>query len=109
MSEDRVSRLAFQFYDVALGDEDARLCRDIPESQCREQPESFLYQVLAQAFSKIGDGLADTKVVLPWLLGAVGAPLFLVGFLVPIRESLALLPQILVGGVIFLQLTINYD
>jgi len=37
-------------------------------------------------------------VVRPWVLGALGAPVFLVGLLVPIRESLALLLQILIGG-----------
>jgi len=92
--------LAFRFYDLVTGDDDARLCRDIPDAQCLEQPKNFAYQVLAQALSKTGDALADSKVVLPWLLGAVGAPVFLLGFLVPIRESLALLPQILIGGVI---------
>lgn len=91
---------AFRLYDFATGDDDARLCRDIPEAQCREQPHNFVYQVLAQALSKVGDTLADSKVVLPWLLGALGAPPSLVGLLVPIRESLALLPQILVGGYI---------
>lgn len=91
---------ARRFYALATGDEDARLCRDIPDAQCHEQPKSFLRQVLAQSLSKTGDALADSKVVLPWLLGAVGAPASLVGLLVPIRESLALLPQILVGGVI---------
>ncbi|MCB2100181.1 MAG: MFS transporter [Rhodobacterales bacterium] len=92
--------LTFRLYALVTSDEDARLCRDIPEAQCREQPRSFVHQVVAQALSKTGDGLADSKVVLPWLLGAVGAPLFLVGLLVPIRESLALLPQVIVGGVI---------
>lgn len=92
--------LAARLYDLATGDEDARLCRDIPEDQCREQPRGFLLQVLAQALSKTGDVLADSKIVLPWLIGAVGAPLYLIGLLVPIRESLALMPQILVGGVI---------
>jgi len=108
MTKERLSRtedaddggLAFRLYDLATGDEDARLCRDIPDDQCREQPRSFLRQVSAQALSKTGDVLADSKVVLPWLLGAVGAPVFLVGLLVPIRESLALMPQILIGGVI---------
>jgi len=92
--------LAFRLYDLATGDEDARLCRDIADDQCREQPRNFLFQIIAQALSKTGDVLADSRVVLPWLLGAVGAPVHLVGLLVPIRESLALLPQILVGGVI---------
>ncbi|MEQ8666655.1 MAG: MFS transporter [Rhodospirillales bacterium] len=91
------SSSAFWLYDLATGDDDARLCRDIPDEQCREQPKSFLSQVVALTLSKTGDAVADTKIVLPWLLGAVGAPAFLVGFLVPIRESLALLPQVLVG------------
>lgn len=91
---------AFRLYDFATGDDDARLCRDIPDDQCREQPHNFIAQVSAQALSKIGDTLADPKVVLPWLLGALGAPHSLVGLLVPIRESLALLPQMLVGGYI---------
>ncbi|UTW51076.1 MFS transporter [bacterium SCSIO 12827] len=100
MSEVHDGRLTGQFYDLATGDEDARLCRDIPEEQCREQPVNFLAQTAAQALSKTGDALADTKVVLPWLLGTMGAPAAFAGLLVPIRESLALMPQILVGGVI---------
>ena len=92
--------LAFRLYDLATGDDDARLCRDIPDDQCHEQVHNFVYQVAAQALSKVGDTLADTKVVLPWLLGAIGAPPSLVVLLVPIRESLALLPQMLVGSYI---------
>ncbi|MEQ8652589.1 MAG: MFS transporter [Kiloniellales bacterium] len=91
---------ADRVYALLVGEEGVRFCRDIPESQCHPQPGNFLRQVAAQSLSKTGDVLADPKVVLPWLLGAVGAPLFLVGFLVPIRESLALLPQVLVGSVI---------
>ena len=91
---------ASSLFGLATGDEDGRYCRDIPDEQCSEQPGNFICHVVSQALSKAGDGLADTKVVLPWLLGAVGAPVFLIGLLVPIRESLALLPQILVGGMI---------
>lgn len=94
------SRALPLLYKLATSEDSARLCRDIPENQCREQPRNFVWQVVAQALSKVGDVLADTKVVLPWLLGAVGAPVFLIGLLVPIRESLALMPQVLVGGVI---------
>jgi MFS family permease len=92
--------MAARIYDFATGDDDARLCRDIPERQCHEQPRSFVCLVAAQTLSKTGDALADVKVVLPWLLGAVGAPAFLIGLLVPIRESLSLIPQIAVGGLI---------
>lgn len=91
---------ANRLYSIAVGDDDARLCRDIPDDQCRDQPENFVLHVAANAASKIGDALSDVKVILPWLLGVIGAPSFLLGFLVPIRESLSLLPQMLVGGVI---------
>ena len=92
--------LTDSLYELATGADEARVCKDIPESQCNDQPVNFVLQVISQAFSKTGDALADAKVVLPWLIGAVGAPVFLIGFLVPVRESLALLPQILVGGVL---------
>jgi MFS family permease len=48
----------------------------------------------------VSDELASAKLVLPWLLGALGAPAFLVGLLVPIRESGSLLPQLVVGAAI---------
>ena len=92
--------LTDSLYELATGADEARVYKDIPESQCNDQPVNFVLQVISQAFSKTGDALADAKVVLPWLIGAVGAPVFLIGFLVPVRESLALLPQILVGGVL---------
>jgi hypothetical protein len=95
-----MERVTQRLFELAVGEEDARLCKDISEAACNDQPRNFLLQVAANGFSKIGDGLADAKVVLPWLLGLVGAPAFFVGLLVPIRESLALMPQLLVGGAI---------
>jgi len=91
---------ALRLYGLLAEDDDdeARMCRDIPESQCSEQPDSFGRQVASQALSKTGDVLADAKIVLPWLLGTVGAPVWMAGMLVPVRESLSLLPQMLVGG-----------
>lgn len=86
------------FYGLVTGDEDARLCRDIPEEACSDQPGNFLLQSVALTLSKIGDELANPKVVLPWLLGAIGAPTYLNGLLVPVRESLSLLPQLAVGA-----------
>lgn len=47
--------------------------------------------------TKIGDRIVDAKTVLTWLMGALGAPSALTGLLVPIRESGALLPQVLVA------------
>jgi hypothetical protein len=87
-------------YDLMTGDEDARVCRDIPDSACHDQPRNFFAYLVANLFNKIADELASAKLTLPWLLGAVGAPAIFTGFLVPIREAGALLPQLVVAAVI---------
>lgn len=92
--------LAVPLYDLVTGDEDARVCKDIPDSACNDQPENFLLQLGANVCTKIGDELASPKLVLPWLLSAAGAPAFFIGLLVPIRESLSLLPQLFVAAAI---------
>jgi len=46
------------------------------------------------SFTKLGDGLVDPKLVLSWLLTSLGAGVFWIGLLVPIREAGALLPQL---------------
>ena len=50
------------------------------------------------SMTKVADGLIDPKLVLSWLLTALGAPAAFAGALVPIREAGALLPQILLAG-----------
>jgi len=54
--------------------------------------------VASLSASKIGDGLADPKIMLAWLVSALGAPVWMAGALVPIREAGALLPQLLLAG-----------
>ena len=85
-------------YLQLTGDDEGRVCRDVPESACDVQPGNFLKHVLALGATKTGDGLVDAKLVLPWLLGALGAPAFFTGVLVPIREAGALLPQLVTAG-----------
>lgn len=50
------------------------------------------------AATKTADGLLDPRIVLAWLVGAIGAPLFMLGLLVPIREAGALLPQLVIAA-----------
>ncbi len=50
--------------------------------------------VVSLALTKTGDALIDPKLVLTWLLSALGAPGALIGLLVPVREAGALLPQL---------------
>lgn len=85
-------------YDLVTGDENARVCRDLTDEACREQPTNFFIHLVALLANKTGDLIASPKLVLPWLLGAIGAPVWMTGLLVPIRESLALLPQLAIAG-----------
>lgn len=79
-------------------DELAQVCRDLPESACREQPRNYGLHVTSLSLTRVGEGLADTKLVLAWLLDAIGAPTWAIGLLVPVRESLAMLPQLLISA-----------
>ncbi|MCP5395551.1 MAG: MFS transporter [Sphingomonadaceae bacterium] len=87
------------FQQIA-GDGDDRVCRDIPDSACREEPRNFLTHVAALTLSKSADGLVDPKLVLSWLLTSIGAPAAVIGLLVPVREAGALLPQLFTAGAI---------
>ena len=92
-----------RLYEWLTGDDDSRMCKDIPDEACDEQPRSFFLHLIASLGNKLADELSSARLVLPWLLGVIGAPLWMVGLLVPIRESGALLPQLFVAGFIRLK------
>lgn len=87
-------------FEAIVIDDEGRTCRDIPDSACREEPRNFLTHVTSLSLSKLADGLIDPKLVLSWLMTSVGAPAYLIGLLVPIREAGALLPQMFTAGAI---------
>ncbi|WP_240722502.1 MFS transporter [Poseidonocella sp. HB161398] len=58
----------------------------------------FATAFLSLAATKIADGLIEPKLVLAWLFSALGAPGYLTGALVPVREAGALLPQLALAG-----------
>ena len=60
----------------------------------RHEPRNGAVHVVALSFTKVADGLINPKLVLAWLLTALGAPGFFIGALVPVREAGALLPQL---------------
>lgn len=90
--------IAQDLYEKLTSEEDARLCRDIDERACRESPRSFFTIVASQFLTKLGDAVASPKTTLAWLTTAAGAPAFVLGLLVPIRESGSLIPQLFIGG-----------
>ncbi|GEN29518.1 MFS transporter [Halovibrio variabilis] len=98
MAEQDVSQS--RLYEWLTGDDDSRMCDDIPEDACHHEPRNFSRHLLAALGNKLADELSSARLVLPWLMGLIGAPVWMVGLLVPIRESGALLPQIFVAGFI---------
>lgn len=92
--------LSDRVHQTLTADDEGRVCKDIPEEACDEQPGNFTKHVASLTMTKSGDGLADPKLVLAWLLDALGAGPGLIGLLVPIREAGSLLPQLVTAGAI---------
>lgn len=89
-----------QLYSSLMEEEDTRVCKDIPESACSNVPQNFFRQVAAATLTTLGDTLTNPKTTLAWLMGIVGAPVALVAWLVPIRESGSMLPQLFIAAYI---------
>ncbi|MFW5816227.1 MAG: MFS transporter [Wenzhouxiangella sp.] len=92
------SRRIERTYQVLVNEEDARVCKDIDEDACRVVPGNFVLQVATQFFTKLGDAIANPKTVLAWMLSALGAPGVFTAFLVPVRESGSLIPQLVIAS-----------
>jgi hypothetical protein len=83
--------------ELVFGEGADRVCRDIPEEACEEQPRNLSLHLASLTATKTGDGLVDPKLVLAWLVDALGGSATAVGLLVPIREAFSLLPQLFIG------------
>jgi Major Facilitator Superfamily len=89
-----------ELYNRITGDEDARVCKDIPPEACHDQPRNFFAYLWANLLGKVADEIASAKLVIPWLFGLLGVPAAFTGFLVPIREAGVLLPQLIVASAV---------
>jgi hypothetical protein len=94
------TELVDQLYDFISADEDARVCKDIPEEACSVVASSFFIQLGSQFLTKIGDSISSPNLVLTRLLSALAAPTSIIALLVPVREAGSLLPLMAFGGVI---------
>lgn len=68
--------------------------RGLDPAVTRAVPRNFFLLLASYVAMKFGDVLSNPKTVLAWLVTAVGAPAVMAGWLVPIRESGALIPQL---------------
>ncbi len=100
MTNNTGNTLVENLYDRITGDEDARVCKDIPDSACNDQPRNFFAYLVANLLGKVADEIASAKLIIPWLFGMLGVPALFTGFLVPIREAGVLLPQLAVAAAV---------
>ncbi|GGE56415.1 MFS transporter [Streptosporangium jomthongense] len=92
-----LGRSVDRLYSLIANEEDARVCKDIPPEACHVVPRNFFLILAANVLTKLGDLLISPKTVLAWLMNAVGAPA-LVAWLVPIRESGSMVPQMMIAA-----------
>jgi len=87
-------------YERLAADDEGRVCKAISDDACIETPGNFFRMMAANTCSNLADRIASAKTTLPWLLLQLGAPSWMLGLLVPIRESGSMLPQMLIGAVV---------
>ncbi|MFD0862061.1 MFS transporter [Sungkyunkwania multivorans] len=87
-------------YDKLNNEEDARVCKDIDDDACQWAPKNYFSLLLSNTVTKLGDTLSNPKTVLAWIMSLVNAPVYLISFIVPIRESGSMLPQIIIASYI---------
>ena len=85
-------------YTHLNNEEDARVCLEITDEACKSVPGNFFLIILSNTFTKLGDALSNPKTVLAWVITYVNAPVSMIGFLVPIRESGSMLPQLVIAS-----------
>lgn len=71
-----------------------RITNTAAEDVRPDEASNGLVHVVSLTLTKTADALIDPKLVLSWLLTALGAPGAMIGAVVPVREAGALLPQL---------------
>jgi len=93
-----MAELSNTVYEYLTEDAEERACETIPDSDCRYVPENYSYNVANGTLSKWAEKIISPNLTLPWILNFFGAPAFLIGMLVPIKDAGSLLPQLFVSG-----------
>lgn len=86
-------------YAVLSGDDSTeRACKAIPDEQCTSVPRNFVLNVLNGSCTKLAEQLASPTLVLPWLVSSLGAPVWVVGWFVPVKQAGSMIPQLAVAA-----------
>lgn len=89
-------------FKSVLADDDSldRACKSIPEEACRHSARNYKANLYNGAASKLAEQTAGPNLVIPWLLQAIGAPVWILGFAMPLKQTFSLLPQMITAGYI---------
>jgi len=89
-------------FKSVLADDDSldRACKSIPEEACRHSARNYKANLYNGAASKLAEQTAGPNLVIPWLLQAIGAPVWILGFAMPLKQTFSLLPQMVTAGYI---------
>lgn len=93
-----MTHLTEQFYEALTEDAEERACNTIPDEDCAYVPQNFTYNVANGTASKLAEKIISPKLTLPWIFSFLGAPTFMIGMLVPVKDAGSLLPQLFVSG-----------
>ncbi|MEQ3654232.1 MAG: MFS transporter [Dokdonia sp.] len=85
-------------YAYLNNEQGERICKDISKQACQHAPTNYFFILISNTFTKLGDTLSNPKTVLAWVMSYVNAPIYLISFIVPIRESGSMLPQIWIAN-----------
>ena len=67
---------------------------------CNTQLRNFFAYPWVNLLGKVGEEIASTRHLIPWMFGVLGVPAVFTGFLVPICEAGVLLPQLPVAAAV---------
>lgn len=67
MAEREISQS--RLYEWLAGDEDSRMCRDIADEACQEQPRNFFLHLFAALGNKLADELSSARLRCPGCSG----------------------------------------
>ena len=89
-----------KLYALINKEEGERVCKGIDAQACKKAPRNYFLIMFSNMLTSLGDTLSNPKTVLAWLMNFVNAPVYLISFIVPIRESGSMLPQIAIASLV---------
>lgn len=93
-----MSKITYKFYDFLSGDDELRACESIPDKDCTNVARNFMLNIANGSLTKLAEKIISPNLTLPWIFGFLGAPAFMTGMLVPVKDAGSLLPQLFVSA-----------